>query len=384
MLTLREHALFSFSPLHLSFAFPQAHFVANCFGSGARRATASAEAAKARALQHAQQLSPAQGAASNGHGSSNGTSSSSHGGGGSGSSSSAAPLVADDPGDADWEEGAAARQSTASRGAASTTPTPYSMSAARGRRLYLLIHNLDGPSLRSPEVQTALSVLAGADRICVTASVDHVNSALLMDQRQRQRGNWVRGGCVPVSFCSYPLITQLWHDVTTYAPYLEETAYMESVLQSRKELNFDRLSFVLQSLTPNHRAVLRVLAQHHVDDKDTAGMLFRTYCQACMDNMLVSSDQGFRGLMVELQVSHLVVVSLRKCARSRSSPAGPRLSCGAAGAGQPRGHILCAVFGHTCTWLGRVACCPLQAGPDGLVELQIARMLDLLVRWKDA
>ena len=83
---------------------------------------------------------------------------------------------------------------------------------------------------------------------------------------------------------------------------------MESVLQSRKELNFDRLSFVLQSLTPNHRAVLRVLAQHHVDERDTPGMLFRTYCQACMDAMLVSSDQGFRGLMVELQDHDLVAV----------------------------------------------------------------------------
>lgn len=79
------------------------------------------------------------------------------------------------------------------------------------KHLYILLHNLDGPALRSADAQTALSVLAAAGRIHVAASVDHVNASLLLDQRQRQRGNWV------------------WHDITTYSRYSEETAcvYLE-------------------------------------------------------------------------------------------------------------------------------------------------------------
>ena len=49
--------------------------------------------------------------------------------------------------------------------------------------LYLLIHNLDGPSLKNNKAQTVLSALARVPKIRLIASVDHINAALSKSKR---------------------------------------------------------------------------------------------------------------------------------------------------------------------------------------------------------
>ena len=45
-------------------------------------------------------------------------------------------------------------------------------------RIYLLIHNIDGPMLRSSKVQDKLSYLASFPNLHLIASVDHINASL--------------------------------------------------------------------------------------------------------------------------------------------------------------------------------------------------------------
>ena len=45
-------------------------------------------------------------------------------------------------------------------------------------RIYLLIHNIDGPMLRSSKVQDKLSYLASFPNLHLVASVDHINASL--------------------------------------------------------------------------------------------------------------------------------------------------------------------------------------------------------------
>lgn len=45
-------------------------------------------------------------------------------------------------------------------------------------KIYLLIHNLDGPMLRSKKVQDKLSYLASIPNLHLVASVDHINASL--------------------------------------------------------------------------------------------------------------------------------------------------------------------------------------------------------------
>lgn len=51
-------------------------------------------------------------------------------------------------------------------------------SALLPSRLFLLIHSLDGPSLRSFVAQSLLSLLAAVPQISLVASVDHLNASL--------------------------------------------------------------------------------------------------------------------------------------------------------------------------------------------------------------
>jgi origin recognition complex subunit 2 len=44
--------------------------------------------------------------------------------------------------------------------------------------LLLLIHNIDGPTLRNAQAQTALATLAAHPKVSLVASLDHLNSPL--------------------------------------------------------------------------------------------------------------------------------------------------------------------------------------------------------------
>ena len=73
-------------------------------------------------------------------------------------------------------------------------------------------------------------------------------------------------------------------------------------MDNRKELNAERLGYVLTSLTPNHRSMLLLLVKHHRENPDTPGLLHREYCDMSLDCMFATSDQRFREIMTELIV----------------------------------------------------------------------------------
>eukprot|EP00878_Enallax_costatus_P031657 GHUV01034629.1.p1 GENE.GHUV01034629.1~~GHUV01034629.1.p1 ORF type:complete len:408 (+),score=68.47 GHUV01034629.1:167-1225(+) len=83
------------------------------------------------------------------------------------------------------------------------------------RQLYVLIHNIDGPGLRSPDEQLWLSRLAQAPAVHLIASIDHVNAALLWDNRISAALKW------------------LWLEATSYASYEAETSNMLPILTSK-------------------------------------------------------------------------------------------------------------------------------------------------------
>jgi hypothetical protein len=156
------------------------------------------------------------------------------------------------------------------------------------RRLYLVVHNLDGPSLRSPEVQEVLSFLSEGRGVHVIASIDHLNASYLWDQRVMQRFNWV------------------WNDVTTFSPYNKETEYEEAIVGGAGTNAARGAAFVLKSLTPNHRDILRLLAQFQLDHPAAKGLDFADFYSRCRNEMLVNSDQTLRHHLTEFMDHALV------------------------------------------------------------------------------
>jgi origin recognition complex subunit 2 len=81
-------------------------------------------------------------------------------------------------------------------------------------RVYILVHNIDGESLRYPQTQLILSLLATLKQIRIIASIDHLNAPSLWNQGMSMRFNWI------------------WHDVTNYQNYLEETKFDDPIMSA--------------------------------------------------------------------------------------------------------------------------------------------------------
>lgn len=115
-------------------------------------------------------------------------------------------------------------------------------------RLFLVIHNIDGEEFRSTSVQTLFSVLAAAPRIHIIASVDHVRHRIMWNQQLRQRFNFI------------------YQNVPTLAPFNEEAIQQsyDQTKYSHSQRSLTGILHVLQSVTPNHRSLWRIVAQHQL------------------------------------------------------------------------------------------------------------------------
>ncbi|CAI9719486.1 origin recognition complex subunit 2-like [Octopus vulgaris] len=161
------------------------------------------------------------------------------------------------------------------------------------RDFYLLIHNIDGIMLRSAKVQNIFSFLCKIKRFHMVASVDHINAPLIWDQMRYIKFNW------------------LWCDVTTYEPYMEETAYENSLMvQQSGRLALSSLSHVMHSLTSNAKGIFMLLARYQMENQASVqnyqGMSFHDLYQRCRESFLVNNDIALRSQLTEFRDHKLI------------------------------------------------------------------------------
>ncbi|XP_063227687.1 origin recognition complex subunit 2 [Bacillus rossius redtenbacheri] len=158
--------------------------------------------------------------------------------------------------------------------------------------LYLIVHNIDGPTLRTHKVQDVLARLAAVRNIYLLASVDHINAPLIWDQRKLSIFNF------------------RWWDATTLLPYMAETSFETSLLgQQTGSLALSSLRNVFRSLTNNSREIFLLIVRHQLTNKSNAsytGIAFRDLYRSCRENLLVSSDLALRAQLSEFLDHHLV------------------------------------------------------------------------------
>lgn len=154
-------------------------------------------------------------------------------------------------------------------------------------QLFLLIHNLDGAMIRTEKAQTVLAHLAKAPKICVLASIDHINAPLIFDGSKVSQYN------------------AIWWDATTLAPYSEETGYENSLMvHNSGTLALSSLIHVFKSLTPNAKGIFLLLARFQLDQKDNSnyrGLAFNDMYQRCREAFLVNSDLTLRAQLTEFR-----------------------------------------------------------------------------------
>lgn len=160
------------------------------------------------------------------------------------------------------------------------------------RALYLIIHNIDGVALRLQNSQQILSQLASNKNIHLIASVDHINSPLIWEQKTILSFNWL-------SF-----------DSTTYERYKEETSNEGSLALAGRltsssstagGLVLSALLHVTGSLTRNARACFRILVKDHLEehDQEQKGTLFPDLYRRARESFFVNSEVNLRAHLTE-------------------------------------------------------------------------------------
>ncbi|KAJ3300625.1 Origin recognition complex subunit 2 [Borealophlyctis nickersoniae] len=180
--------------------------------------------------------------------------------------------------------------------------------------LFLLIHNIDGASLRSDKTQTALASLASSANIHVIASVDHINAPMLWDNVKSARFGWA------------------WHDLTTFEGYAVETTFEDSLMAGTRELGQRGVMSVLNSLNTNARNIFRILAEHQIASAEAEpsggtkskkrgggaggngmaelGLPYNMYYAKADENFLVSNELTFKTQLTEFR-DHKIIQSKR-------------------------------------------------------------------------
>ncbi|ETV83416.1 hypothetical protein, variant [Aphanomyces astaci] len=158
----------------------------------------------------------------------------------------------------------------------------------------LVIHSIDGISLRGAGTQRALSILAACRFIHVVGSIDHLNAASLWEESDTKRFGWLE------------------HIVHMYAPYTNETL-VSTTWGSRGKTGaaptaVSGIKYILESLTPTDLAVLRALGTQQL--KDGGSMVeYKPFVDQCRKAMLVSSVQAMRNAIACLTEHGLVVTN---------------------------------------------------------------------------
>ena len=174
----------------------------------------------------------------------------------------------------------------------------------KGRPIYLIVHNIDGPNLRGEKAQGMLTQLVAIPSIHLICSIDHINAPLLWDQQKLSKFNFV------------------WFDATTFLPYSEETRNENSFMVKQSgALALNSLNHVFASLTPNAKDIYLMIAQYQIDslheqeavDKDSEetayrGIAFNDLYRRCKGAFLVNSDLTLRAQLIEFRDHKLINV----------------------------------------------------------------------------
>lgn len=181
------------------------------------------------------------------------------------------------------------------------------------RHITMMIHSIDGTSLRRPSTQTILARLSSHSQIHLVASADHPSFSLLWDSSLRSNFNF------------------LFHDCTTFQPFRTELDVVDDVHElfgrsGRRVGGKEGVSFVLKSLPENAKSLFRVLVgeqlaimdesvgfefgeadDDHDDDTEQrsrsrrieAGVEYRVLYQKAVEEFICSNEMNFRTLLKE-------------------------------------------------------------------------------------
>ncbi|KAG9122983.1 Origin recognition complex subunit 2 [Ceratobasidium sp. 392] len=203
--------------------------------------------------------------------------------------------------------------------------------------LFLIIHNIDAPQLRTPRAQRVLTTLASTRHVHLVATVDHVNSALLFSRDQalarKPHLGPLHSGDEGRGFKGW---SWLWHDLTTFEPYTAELAHRDLTVPPSassssaaaptagttvpSEVTPSAAQHVFASVTTKAQKLFRLLATRQLgalqdegaaripaSGMDKYGVGFDTLLGAARDEFVAANEAAMRGLLGEFRDHGMVL-----------------------------------------------------------------------------
>jgi len=165
-----------------------------------------------------------------------------------------------------------------------------------GWNIFLLIHYIDGPGLRYPIQQEALSILS--KQVYIIASSEHVNIGLLWDQKTRDSFRWL---FFPISVVRQKQIE----------PKQALGAHGKETKESTSLHSIASLDAFWNATTKNQHTILEQLAIHAgiVGDKNTENpLMLPRLCRILKEEFATTNETALRNQLVEFADHNLILL----------------------------------------------------------------------------
>lgn len=178
-------------------------------------------------------------------------------------------------------------------------------------KLIIVIHNLDGPSIRKDNFQTMLCYLALIRQVAIVASTDHIYAPILWDNFKAQNYNFV------------------FHDVSNYEPLVVESSFKDVMKINRNDSasGAEGAKFVLESLTHNTKRMYRLLLETQIANMNshatnarghvpptkraspTMGVELKQLLHLCSAEFVASNEISLRSMLTEFVEHKMAAIS---------------------------------------------------------------------------
>ncbi|QLQ80432.1 hypothetical protein HG537_0D04320 [Torulaspora globosa] len=177
-------------------------------------------------------------------------------------------------------------------------------------KVVIIVHNLDGPSLRKDSFQTMLCYLALIRQVAIIGSTDHIYAPILWDNFKAQNYNFV------------------FHDVTNYEPFTVESSFRDVMRMGKNDTasGAEGAKYVLQSLTINSKKMYKLLVETQITNMEktsntkgkiaptkrgipTMGVEFKQFLHLCAAEFIASNELSLRSMLTEFVEHKMASVS---------------------------------------------------------------------------
>lgn len=173
----------------------------------------------------------------------------------------------------------------------------------RNRKLYILLNNIDGDSLRNDDLQYMLSEIARIKQVSLICSMDNLNTPVFWDASVLSNFNFI------------------WHNTSTFQSYFTEVSFKDplSIGKTDELVGSRGAKYVLSSLTGNAKNLYKNLILQQLEKIDMyigddtkllenrgnirgsvkSCISLREFYELCVSEFIISNDISFRTILGE-------------------------------------------------------------------------------------